>query len=134
MKRILGLDFLCFMSLILFFFPPHHVNVYCRKSKKITIMKNCAIHRSLVFDCLALGNYILNNRAKWTTETQKKVWNLFNGNNRYLVTFCCSSVYIVNFEHIAHIVLEFHCSNIHYLDTTSVTPLPLTLNKFHTSL
>ena len=40
--------------------------------KKIAIMKNCVIHRSLVFDDLALGNYIVNNRAKSTIETLKE--------------------------------------------------------------
>ena len=39
--------------------------------EKITIMRNCVIHRSLVFNGLALGNYILNNRAKSTIETLK---------------------------------------------------------------
>ena len=56
----------------LVYFLPYHVNVYWRKSKKITITKNCVIHISLVFDGLVLGNYILNNSAKSLIETLKR--------------------------------------------------------------
>ena len=70
-KRVLGLDFFVFYEFKLAYFLPYHVNVYCKKSKKNYYEKLCNLVK-LVFDVfLALGNYILNNRAKSTIETVK---------------------------------------------------------------
>ena len=72
MKRVLGLDFFVFYEFKLAYFLPDHVNVYCKKSrKKIYYEKLCNLVK-LVFDGLALGNYILNNRPKSTRETLKR--------------------------------------------------------------
>ena len=72
MERVLGLDFFVFYVFKFAYFLPYHVNVYCKKlkKKKNYYEKLCNLVK-LVFDGLALGNYILNNRPKSTRETLK---------------------------------------------------------------